>query len=70
MSRFHWGCDLIGYRYDRTLREDCEVRIYDREKRDRVVHKVLLPQVTYHESREQAQRVLDLFLLTQQENQL
>lgn len=69
MSRFYWGCDLIGYRYDRTLREDCEVRVYDREKRDRVVYKITLPQITYHEAREQAQRVLDLFLLTQQENQ-
>jgi hypothetical protein len=69
MSRFYWECDLIGYRYDRTLREDCEVRIHDREKRDRVVHRITLPQVTFHESREQAARVLDLFLLTQQENQ-
>jgi hypothetical protein len=69
MNRFYWECDLIGYRYDRTLREDCEVRIYDREKRDRVVHRITLPQVTFDESREQAARVLDLFLVTQLENQ-
>ena len=51
------------------LREDCEVRIHDREKNDRIVYRITLPQVTFHESREQAARVLDLFLVTQQENQ-
>jgi hypothetical protein len=69
MSRFYWACDLVGTKYSPTLREDIEVRIYDREKRDRVVYAVPLPQVTFDESREQAARVLDLFLVTQQENQ-
>jgi hypothetical protein len=69
MSRFRWECDRIGYGYDRMLREDCEVRIRDREKDDRIVYTTSLPQVTYEESRVQSARVLDLFLLTQLENQ-
>jgi hypothetical protein len=69
MSRFYWTCDLVGRKYSPTLREDIEVRIYDRERDDRVVYTASLPQVTYEESRVQSARVLDLFLLTQLENQ-
>jgi hypothetical protein len=69
MSRFYWECDLIGHKYRRTLREDCEVRIHDREREDMVVYAVQLPQVTFDESRVQSARVFDLFLLTQLENQ-
>jgi hypothetical protein len=69
MSRFYWACDLVGRKYSPTLREDTEVRIYDRERGDRVVYTASLPQVTYEESRVQSARVLDLFLVTQLENQ-
>jgi hypothetical protein len=69
MSRFYWACDLVGRKYSPTLREDIEVRIYDRERDDRVVYTASLPQVTYEESRVQSARVLDLFLVTQLENQ-
>ena len=69
MSRFYWACDLVGSVYDPLRREDIEVRIHDRERDDRVVYTASLPQVTFDESREQSQRVLDLFLLTQLENQ-
>ena len=68
MSRYYWACDLVGRKYSTTLREDCEVRIYDKEKNDCVVQRITLPQVTYHESREQSQRVLDLFLVTRLED--
>ena len=69
MSRFYWACDLVGRKYSPTLREDIEVRIHDRERDDRVVYTAALPQVTYEESRVQSARVLDLFLVTQLENQ-
>ena len=69
MNRFCWECDHVGFWHARALRKDCEVRIHDREKNYRVVYKITLPQVTFDESREQAARVFDLFLLTQQENQ-
>lgn len=69
MSRFYWTCDLVGTKYSPTLCEDIEVRIHDRERDDRVVYTASLPQVTYHESRVQSARVLDLFLATQLENQ-
>lgn len=68
MSRFYWACDLVGRKYSTILREDCEVRIHDREKDDRIVYRTLLPRITFDESREQSQRVLDLFLVTQQED--
>jgi hypothetical protein len=68
MSRYFWGCDLVGSVYDPLRREDIQVRIYDREQDGRTVHTVSLPQVTFDESREQSQRVFDLFLVTQQEN--
>jgi hypothetical protein len=69
MNRFYWACDLVGRKYSPTLREDIEVRIHDRERDDRVVYTASLPQVTFDESRVQSARVLDLFLVTQQENQ-
>jgi len=69
MNRFYWEVDLVGSKYSPTLRADTEVRIYDRERDDMVVYRITLPQVTFDESRVQAARVLDLFLLTQQENQ-
>ncbi len=69
MSRFYWACDLVGSKYSPTLREDIHVRIHDRERDDRVVYTAPLTQVTFDESRVQSARVLDLFLLTQLENQ-
>ena len=69
MNRFCWEFDHMGLDTTSALRKDCEVRIHDREKNYRVVYKITLPQVTFDESRVQAARVLDLFLLTQQENQ-
>jgi hypothetical protein len=69
MNRFYWDCDLVGYSWDRAFREDCEVRIYDGAKENRVVYRITLPKVTFDESHVQSERVLDLFLLTQQENQ-
>lgn len=68
MNRFYWTCDLVGSKYSPTLREDIKVRIHDRKRDDMVVYAVTLPQITFDESRVQSARVLDLFLLTQQEN--
>jgi hypothetical protein len=69
MSRFYWACDLVGSKYSPTLREDIRVHIHDRERDDLVVYTAPLTQVTFDESRVQSARVLDLFLLTQLENQ-